>query len=88
MGSFEWMRQLDSRYKEEFQALNNTIWKDKDGKPVGEVRAAGTHEGTRSGMLTWLRVYEAGHMVPYDQPEVALQFFQRHESVFTIACTH
>ncbi|CAH6719094.1 carboxypeptidase Y [[Candida] jaroonii] len=36
----------------------------KDGKEIGQVRGA---EG-----LTFLRVYESGHMVPHDQPEVAL----------------
>ena len=36
-----------------------------DGKEAGQVK---THQG-----LTFLRVYEAGHMVPMDQPENSLE---------------
>ncbi|KAG8795237.1 hypothetical protein FRC12_016878 [Ceratobasidium sp. 428] len=84
MGSFEWMYQLNSPYKEEFRALNNTVWRNTNGKAIGEVRAAGAHKGTASGMLTWLRVYEAGHMVPHDQPETALEFFKRQDHNFIL----
>ena len=34
---------------------------EKTSKKVGEFRTF--------GQLTFLRVFEAGHMVPYDQPE-------------------
>jgi cathepsin A (carboxypeptidase C) len=57
--------------------MNNTIWKNKHGKAVGEVRAAGDGGDKTAGNYTWLRVYEAGHMVPHDQPEVALKFFTK-----------
>lgn len=63
--------------QKEFRSLNNTIWKNKDGKPIGEVRATGDNGGKTAGNFTWLRVYEAGHMVPHDQPEVALEFFTK-----------
>jgi cathepsin A (carboxypeptidase C) len=36
------------------------------GKEAGEFRMAGN--------FGFLRVYEAGHMVPYDQPEHSLEF--------------
>lgn len=61
----------------EFRSLNNSLWKDKSGRHIGEVRAAGTYGGTKAGNLTWLRVYEAGHMVPHDQPEIALEFITK-----------
>jgi len=77
MGSFEWMNQLESPYTKEFRSLNNTVWKNKDGKAVGEVRATGDNGGKTAGNFTWLRVYDAGHMVPHDQPEVALEFFTK-----------
>ncbi|KAG8705741.1 hypothetical protein FRC09_002782 [Ceratobasidium sp. 395] len=77
MGAFEWMYRLDNPYAKAFRSMNNTIWKNKDGKAVGEVRAAGDDGGKTAGAYTWLRVYEAGHMVPHDQPEVSLQFFDR-----------
>ncbi|CUA76570.1 ubiquitin-conjugating enzyme E2 G2 [Rhizoctonia solani] len=76
IGAFEWMYQLDSAYKEEFQALESIVWKLND-KAVGEVRAAGDLGGMTAGNFTWLRVYEAGHWVSYDQRKVALEFFKR-----------
>lgn len=63
--------------QKEFRSLNNTVWKNKAGKAVGEVRATGDSGGKTAGNFTWLRVYEAGHMVPHDQPEVALEFFTK-----------
>lgn len=42
-----------------------------------------TTEGTNAGtikqdtMLTFLRLYNAGHMAPYDQPEATLDMFNR-----------
>ncbi|KAG8793931.1 hypothetical protein FRC12_001155 [Ceratobasidium sp. 428] len=77
MGAFEWMYRLDNPYAKEFRLMNNTVWRNKDGKAIGEVRAAGDDAGKTAGAYTWLRVYEAGHMVPHDQPEVSLQFFDR-----------
>ncbi|KAL5637479.1 hypothetical protein ACGC1H_004037 [Rhizoctonia solani] len=76
IGAFEWMYRLDSAYTKEFQALNNVVWM-LNGKPVGEVRAAGDLGGSTAGNFTWLRVYKAGHWVSYDQREVALEFFKR-----------
>ncbi|KAJ1300748.1 hypothetical protein OPQ81_002391 [Rhizoctonia solani] len=76
IGAFEWMYRLDSKYAKEFRLLNNTVWK-LNGKPVGEVRASADEGGKTAGNFTWLRVYEAGHMVPHDQPEVALELFKK-----------
>ncbi|CAE6453758.1 unnamed protein product [Rhizoctonia solani] len=76
IGAFKWMYRLDSKYAKEFRSLNNTVWK-LNGKPVGEVRASADEGGRTAGKFTWLRVYEAGHMVPHDQPEVALEFFRK-----------
>ncbi|CAE6408047.1 unnamed protein product [Rhizoctonia solani] len=76
MGAFEWMYKLDSKYAKEFRPLNNTVW-TLNGKAVGEVRASADESGKTAGNFTWLRIYEAGHMVPHDQPEVSLEFFRR-----------
>lgn len=40
-----------------------------DGVEYGEVREAGN--------FTFLRIYEAGHAVPYYQPKAALEMFRR-----------
>ncbi|TPX14349.1 uncharacterized protein E0L32_005545 [Thyridium curvatum] len=42
---------------------------DKKRKEYGKVKA--------SGNFTFMRIYDAGHMVPYDQPENSLDFFNR-----------
>ncbi|KAF8750098.1 peptidase S10 family [Rhizoctonia solani] len=63
MGAFEWMYKLDSKYAKEFRPLNNTVW-TLNGKAVGEVRASADESGKTAGNFTWLRIYEAGHMVP------------------------
>ena len=55
----------------------NLDWKGKD-----EFNAADEHEWESSGLartangLTFLQVYDAGHMVPSDQPEVALSMIR------------
>ncbi|CAE6398818.1 unnamed protein product [Rhizoctonia solani] len=76
IGAFEWMYQLDSAYMQTFRSLNNTVWR-LNGRAVGEVRAVGDLGGRTAGNFTWLRVYEAGHWVSYDQRRVALEFFSR-----------
>jgi cathepsin A (carboxypeptidase C) len=42
---------------------------DGDGKKIGQVKS--------NGNLTFIRVYGGGHMVPMDQPESSLEFFNR-----------
>ncbi len=42
-----------------------------EDKQVGEVRSAGG-DGFTAGNVTFVNVYDAGHMVPYDVPEAAL----------------
>ena len=39
------------------------------GEEIGQVKS--------SGNLTFMRIYKAGHMVPYNQPEAGLDFFNR-----------
>ena len=48
-----------------------------NGKEMGEVR--------QYGNFSFLRVYEAGHEVPFYQPEASLAFFNRTISNLTIA---
>ncbi|EGV63647.1 hypothetical protein CANTEDRAFT_114669 [Yamadazyma tenuis ATCC 10573] len=43
-------------------------WVSKSGKEIGQVRGF--------DKFTFLRVYDAGHMVPHDQPEVAYEMLE------------
>ncbi len=53
--------------QEEFNGAEDVLWTSKlTGREAGEFRMAGN--------FAFLRVYEAGHMVPYDQPEHSLEF--------------
>ncbi|ORY79276.1 Alpha/Beta hydrolase protein [Leucosporidium creatinivorum] len=73
IGNLAWMNVLDWSGKEDFNAAKNHSFVTKSGKKGGETRSVGKGAGT----FTYLQVYDAGHMVPYDQPEVALDFFTK-----------
>ncbi|PPQ72306.1 hypothetical protein CVT24_004583 [Panaeolus cyanescens] len=75
MGEEQWVNNLDTKFKDEFQNTKSLPWiLEDDGRIVGEVRSAGGSD-SRAGNVTFVTVYEAGHMVPYDQPEAALVRF-------------
>eukprot|EP00752_Nemacystus_decipiens_P007197 g6446.t1 len=65
MGNEAWTLNLDWAGGDGFRAAQKTDWSPEDGNAAAGV--------SRSyGGLTFLQVYGAGHMVPMDQPEVAL----------------
>jgi len=72
MGESRWIEQLPSEHKEVFGSAPFLSWTVSD-RPAGVVRSAG--EG--AGNVTYLTVFEAGHMVPHDQPEAALDMLTR-----------
>ena len=53
--------------QDQFSQSKFKPWVTKSGKEAGQVR--------NYDKFTFLRVYQAGHMVPHDQPEVALEMF-------------
>lgn len=61
LGNRAWTLNLDWKHKAEFQAAEEKDWNSGGG-------LARTSNG-----LTFLQVYDAGHMVPTDQPEHALK---------------
>ncbi|TPX72363.1 hypothetical protein SpCBS45565_g00456 [Spizellomyces sp. 'palustris'] len=64
IGNKAWSIELEWDGSEGFQKAKDLPWIAKStGKQAGEFRTYGA--------LTFLRIYEAGHMVPYDQPEVS-----------------
>jgi len=71
LGNEKWVQKLEWGHTQEFNAAAKTPYKvsgkevgDKDGKVVGELQSFAN--------LHFLRVAQAGHMVPLDQPEAAL----------------
>lgn len=63
LGNEAWVKALKWPGKEAFNSAPQKEW-TVNGKKAGKCR---THGG-----LTFLQVYQAGHMVPMDQPEAAL----------------
>lgn len=63
LGNQAWTNALEWSQSVKFQAAALKPW-IVDGKEAGQVKNAGP--------FTFLRVYDAGHMVPYNQPENSL----------------
>ncbi|KAG1865579.1 Alpha/Beta hydrolase protein [Suillus tomentosus] len=76
-GNERWVEQLDTVFLEEFSTAPTEQWVTmRSGKVAGTVRSAGG-AGSGAGNVTFVTVYESGHMVPYDQPEAALDMMVR-----------
>lgn len=59
-GNKNWVHELEWKYKNGFNSANDTLWTSKiTGRPLGELKSYKN--------FAFLRVFEAGHMVPYDQ---------------------
>ncbi|KAI8083184.1 prepro-carboxypeptidase Z [Halteromyces radiatus] len=68
-GNYAWADQLDFNGSKDYQSDSLKGW-NVGGKEVGQVQSGGN--------LTFVRVYEAGHEVPWYQPVAALQMFTDH----------
>ncbi|KAH9023151.1 Alpha/Beta hydrolase protein [Lactarius pseudohatsudake] len=77
IGNEAWVENLEHKFHKEFKAAPSIQWViGRSGRIAGEVRTAGGGD-FGAGNVTFVNVYEAGHMVPHDQPEVALDLFTR-----------
>lgn len=65
IGNKAWTMKLEWSGQEEFNKAQDKPWYNSAGEEVGEYKV---HEN-----FAFLRVYEAGHMVPYDQGSNALE---------------
>jgi cathepsin A (carboxypeptidase C) len=75
MGNKAWTRALIWSGHEEFDGAADQDWTyGSSATKGGKVRSAPASSG--KGSLTFLQVYEAGHMVPMDQPEAASALFE------------
>ncbi|PIA16344.1 peptidase S10, serine carboxypeptidase [Coemansia reversa NRRL 1564] len=68
-GNKAWSLEMEWPGKQAFNAAEDKKWHTTDFKHVGEVR--------ESGNFTFIRIFGAGHMVPYDQPVAALDMVNR-----------
>lgn len=74
MGNLAWALDLEWSGKADFnlaEAKDFVVPGDK--KASGEVRSV----GKGAGQFAFLKVFDAGHMVPTDQPEASLEFYNR-----------
>ncbi|KAJ3020511.1 hypothetical protein HKX48_000715 [Thoreauomyces humboldtii] len=63
-GNKAWTMQVEWEGAEGFRNATDTLWTSKiTGQPAGEIR--------HYKNFSFLKVYESGHLVPYDQPEHA-----------------
>ncbi|CCH60484.1 hypothetical protein TBLA_0C06920 [Henningerozyma blattae CBS 6284] len=66
LGNQAWTEALPWEYTQEFNEAKTKKWlSDSTGEHIGDYKTF--------DKLSFLRVFEAGHMVPYDQPENSLQ---------------
>lgn len=66
LGNRAWSDQLEWKHKDDYQFLPLREWKSAEtGEEMGQVK--------NFGPLTFLRIYDAGHMVPYNQPQASLE---------------
>jgi cathepsin A (carboxypeptidase C) len=69
LGNQAWTLGLDWDHKDEFNNVEVKEWgSHEDGSAAGLVRS--------SNGFTFMQVYDAGHMVPSDQPDVALEMIK------------
>ncbi|EJD05531.1 serine carboxypeptidase [Fomitiporia mediterranea MF3/22] len=77
IGNEAWLEAMGSKFHDAFAASEAQPWITlSGGKIAGTVRTAGANEFT-AGNVTFVTVYDAGHMVPFDQPEAALDLITR-----------
>jgi cathepsin A (carboxypeptidase C) len=74
MGNERWVDALETKFSSEYEGAPTLPWVIKKGGPVvGEVKVA----GKKGGNVAFVNVHKAGHMVPYDQPEAALDLITK-----------
>ncbi|RKF81595.1 Carboxypeptidase Y-like protein A [Golovinomyces cichoracearum] len=69
LGNKAWTEALDWQGKKDFNEAEMKDIELKNGHKYGQIKT--------SGNFTFLRIFEAGHMVPMNQPEPSLDFLNR-----------
>ncbi|KAM0007392.1 putative carboxypeptidase C [Helianthus debilis subsp. tardiflorus] len=66
-GNYKWVEAMEWSGRKEFE-VSRIVKFEVDGKEAGELKS--------HGPLTFLKVHDAGHMVPMDQPKASLQMLK------------
>lgn len=77
IGNKQWVTDLPHELGAELSEFNDEQWYVGD-QLKGSYKLAGSSENAGDGQgpqLAFLEINDAGHMVPLDQPEFALEFF-------------
>jgi len=69
-GGEAWTNEVNWAKQSEFQKANYTVYNDTDGAAMGEFK--------RVDNFVFLRIYDAGHMVPMNQPHRAQTMLHDH----------
>jgi cathepsin A (carboxypeptidase C) len=70
MGIRAWTMELPWYGREDYNRQKDSYWYSNDQKEAaGMIR--------KSGSLTFIRLFNAGHMAPWDQPQATLDMFSR-----------
>ncbi len=70
LGNKAWAEALEYPDHKKFAAAEmEDLRLDGNGRKIGEIKSHGN--------FTFMRIHAAGHMVPLDQPEASLEFFNR-----------
>jgi carboxypeptidase C (cathepsin A) len=67
IGNKKWVLNLEWQGKQKFNEAGDVLYKDDNGEEIGLLRT--------SGGLSFLQFYDAGHMIPMDQPSKSLFMF-------------
>lgn len=67
-GNSKWVKEIVWSGQKSFRAAPDVPF-TVDGKDAGQKRSYGP--------LTFLKIYNAGHLVPMDQPKASLEMLQR-----------
>ncbi|KAH9483643.1 Carboxypeptidase Y-like protein A [Psilocybe cubensis] len=88
IGNERWVEKLETQFTSEFTQAQPVPWITiETGRSAGTVRSAGGG-GFGAGNVTFVTVHEAGHMVPYDQPEAALDLITRWTQDISLSVTN
>jgi len=71
IGNYNWVNQMPWSGQADFNKTELSAWNNDKGTPFGEFKTSS------DGLLSFVKVFDAGHMVPMDQPEASLDMITK-----------